>query len=101
MLKSYILWIKGANVMVSSSKKELFNDINEMSFMLDDITLYLNTHPTCQNALNEYQKFKELRQEAIYKYTEKYGPICRYDVSVDNYWSWVNMPWPWEKECEK
>lgn len=86
--------------MVATSKKELFNDINEISFMLDDITLYLNTHPNCPHALNEYQKYKNLRKEALMKYTELYGPLCRYDVNVSNYWSWVNKPWPWEKECD-
>ena len=81
------------------NKKELFDLINQVSFMLDDITLYLNTHPDCADALEAYRHCKHIRKEAIKDYTEMYGPICRYDVNTENYWDWVNKPWPWEGEC--
>ncbi|MBR6561642.1 MAG: spore coat protein CotJB [Oscillospiraceae bacterium] len=45
------------------------------------------------------KNYKQLRKEAIKEYTEMYGPICKYDVNVDNYWDWVNKPWPWDGEC--
>lgn len=81
------------------SKKELFCLINQFSFMLDDITLFLNTHPECNEAIESYNHYKKLRKDAIKNYTEMYGPITKYDVDATNYWSWVNKPWPWEGEC--
>lgn len=80
-------------------KKDLFELINQSSFMLDDITLYLDTHPECTEAINAYNHFKEIRMEAVNDYTQMYGPISRYDVNADNFFSWVNDPWPWEGEC--
>ncbi|MDE6025863.1 MAG: spore coat protein CotJB [Lachnospiraceae bacterium] len=85
--------------MNNMSKKELFNFISQVSFMLDDITLFLNTHPDCEDAIEAYNEFKEMRKEAVCEYTEAYGPLNRYDVNVCNYWDWVNKPWPWEGEC--
>ena len=85
--------------MKSMCQSELFCFINQVSFMLDDITLFLNTHPGCNEALEAYKHYKMLRNEAIQDYTEMYGPICKYDVNVNNYWDWVNKPWPWEGEC--
>lgn len=80
-------------------QKELFSLINQTSFMLDEIVLYLNTHPDCAQAIDAYNHYKQLRCEAMRDYTELYGPISKYDVNVDNYWNWVNKPWPWEGEC--
>lgn len=85
--------------MKSMCQAELFKLINEISFMIDDIALFLNTHPDCKQALETYDHYRELRKEAISDYTKMYGPISRYDVNVDNYWDWVNQPWPWEGEC--
>lgn len=82
--------------MKSMCQSELFNFINQVSFMLDDITLFLNTHPSCQPAIEAYNHNKMLRKEAVNDYTQMFGPISRYDVNVDNYWDWVNRPWPWE-----
>lgn len=85
--------------MNTMSKKELFCLINQFSFMLDDITLFLNTHPECSEAIESYNHYRQLRKDAIRDYTEMYGPITKYDVNATNYWSWVNNPWPWEGEC--
>lgn len=81
------------------NKHELFNKINEFSFMLDDLTLYLNTHPKCDDAIDAYNHYKHLRNKLIAEYTMQYGPISKYDVNVDNYWVWINQPWPWEGAC--
>ncbi|MGN0436623.1 MAG: spore coat protein CotJB [Wujia sp.] len=82
-------------------KSELFELINQISFMVDDIALYLNTHPDCKEAIEAYNHFKEIRHEAIKDYTENFGPISKYNVNADNYWCWVNQPWPWEGECNR
>lgn len=87
--------------MCNKNKAELFKLINEYSFMLDDITLYLNTHPNCQKGLNEYEKYKALRNEVMAEYEANYGPICKYNVDINNSWDWINQPWPWEGECNR
>ncbi|MDO5127249.1 MAG: spore coat protein CotJB [Eubacteriales bacterium] len=74
--------------------------ITKFSFMLDDIVLYLDTHPDCKEAIEAYNHYKMLRQEAICEYTKMYGPICKYNVDTDNCWDWINRPWPWEGACD-
>ncbi len=81
------------------NQNQLFEFIRNNSFMIDEIGLFLNTHPECKEALHAYDEFKKLRKKAIEEYTEMYGPISKYNVNADNYWTWVNSPWPWQKEC--
>ncbi len=81
------------------NKKQLFDFITEVSFALDDISLYLDTHPDCPKALAVYCKYKEMRAQAVKDYINNYGPLNRYQVNDENYFDWVNEPWPWEKEC--
>lgn len=82
-----------------SDKMRLFEYISKISFVCDDLRLYLDTHPCDQEALCHYKKAQKSRTEALEDYTNKYGPINQYMVDADNYWSWVNDPWPWEGEC--
>lgn len=81
------------------SAKHLLKTIDEASFMIDEITLYLDTHPNCKDAIVEFKKYEYIRKKAIHEYTVMYGPLTRYDVNAENYWCWINNPWPWEKEC--
>lgn len=81
-----------------NDRKRLKDFIQETSFAIDDIVLYLDTHPTDQDALEYYKKYRDLHHQAVYEYTEKYGPITADNVSVDNKWTWTECPWPWEME---
>ena len=38
-------------------------------------------------------------KKALNEYQECYGPINQKDVAGENYWTWVETPWPWEGEC--
>ena len=82
-----------------NNKYELSEIIMQSSFALDDIKLYLDTHPCDMDALKTYNDYKQIRDVALKEYTNNYGPISAYDVNVDNYWTWVNDPWPWEGVC--
>ena len=76
---------------------ELKRKIQELSFSLVELNLYLDTHPGCQKALELYNRYsaqlKSLREE----YNMKYGPLMNFGTcpSPDSF-SWVNSPWPWE-----
>jgi spore coat protein JB len=81
------------------NRKVLLELIDQYSFMLDDICLYLDTHPNCPHGLSEYNKYKTLRMEAVEDYTDAYGPLCKYNADVCNDWNYINQPWPWEGGC--
>lgn len=78
------------------SRNELLDIIDKTSFAMDDTRLYLDTHPTCSEALVFFAKMQEKRKRAIKEYTELYGPICSYDVAPCDIWKWNMGPWPWQ-----
>ena len=41
------------------SREALMRNLQMMSFVLDDIALYLQTHPTDQDALRYYEKYRK------------------------------------------
>lgn len=83
-----------------TSKADLREFIDQVTFMLDDITLFLDTHPDCEDAIEAYNHFKELRQKAVADYEKMYGPLTRYNVDTCDNWSkWLENPWPWEGAC--
>ena len=78
-------------------KAELRQFIDQVSFMIDDITLFLDTHPDCREAIDAYNHFKMMRCEAVSDYVKQYGPLNRYDVDTCDDWNaWIDGPWPWE-----
>lgn len=78
---------------------ELLEFIDQVTFMLDDLTLYLDTHPHCKKGLEAYNNYKALRHDAKKEYEEKFGPLDRYHVNNDNCFDWIDSPWPWEGVC--
>lgn len=89
-----------ADSMEHCSQKQLFDDINKISFVLDDLRLFLDTHPCDEAALECFEKYMDLREKAIKTYTENYGPIVAYNVENNcDGWAWTKAPWPWEGEC--
>ena len=76
---------------------ELMTQIYEYSFAVDDVLLYLDTHPEDQEALAYYKNMKDAREAAVSAYENQFGPLTKDGVKdcVD-YWVWVNSPWPWE-----
>lgn len=68
----------------------------ETGFALDDILLYLDTHPMDREALRYYQYAKQQNEEAVRAYEQTYGPLMFTQVDCKNEWSWMKNPWPWE-----
>lgn len=84
--------------MRNNERDELLQFIYTTSFALDDVILYLDTHPKDQEALDYYKKCSALRDQAVADYTTYFGPLTANHVNVTNQWSWVEYPWPWEME---
>lgn len=84
--------------MMQSEKDELLKYIYTASFAMDDVILYLDTHPSDETALEYYRKVKAIRDQAVKEYTTYFGPLTAKDVKVTNKWTWVQDPWPWEME---
>lgn len=79
-------------------KNSLLKRVQMYQFCLFDIGLYLNSHPFCKEALELYEKYRELSQATNKEYTEKFGPLNHSDEDVSHHWTWAEGPWPWEME---
>ncbi len=86
--------------MKQNDRAALLQFINEVSFAITDVNLFLDTHPCNEDALEYYEKYKELRREALKEYAKYYGPLLadRVETRSGN-WQWVEDPWPWEGGC--
>ncbi|MBR0598348.1 spore coat protein CotJB [Clostridiales bacterium BAD-6] len=80
-------------------RSELFQKIQMVSFVLVDTNLYLDTHPDDRAALNYYHKYRTLMDQMVQEYTDNYGPLTPYTVKSADMWTWIDQPWPWEKEA--
>lgn len=77
---------------------QLLTYLNEVSFVVSDMLLYLDTHPEDQKALEFCREHISLRSQALKEYASRFGPLT-IDTADDNAsasWSWVETPWPWE-----
>lgn len=79
-------------------KKELLEWINIVSFAVDDVKLFLDTHPNCTEALEFFDEFKKQRVQALKEYAKYYGPLTLDTATTQmDYWKWINDPWPWQE----
>ena len=79
-------------------RQELTNRINAASFAVDDVKLFLDTHPCDATALAQYGQMRDMRLNAVNAYNAQYGPLTTDAVNANNRWAWVDNPWPWEVE---
>lgn len=84
----------------SDGREKMLQRINEVSFAVNDIHLYLDTHPCCEKALDYFQENMAERQNLMKEYAKAYGPLTIDDAieSDGSTWKWAEQPFPWEKE---
>lgn len=85
---------------MSNEQTVLANRLKVCSFVLLETALFLDTHPTDQDALAYYKRYNELYTQAKNDYVSKYGPITHSDFDGGDRWTWVDGPWPWQQERE-
>lgn len=81
------------------SKFELLKEITVVNFMVEDLSLYLNTHPSDREALIKYNAFIKEGTMLKEEYEKCYGMIGEHDSYSPYPWQWIKEPWPWEYEA--
>ena len=81
------------------NRNDLLNHINQVSFAVDDVKLYLDTHPCDGEALAYFLEYSRERNQALREYARTYGPLTidTADDSCTDRWNWINEPWPWQE----
>lgn len=89
------------NTQFANEQEKLLHDIGVLSFVVIELSLYLDTHPTDRNAMEYYNHYNRLANQARQEYSSKYTPLtlsCA-ETSTCNDWQWVLAPMPWEGGC--
>lgn len=93
-----------------ADRMQLLKEINEVSFAVNDLTLYLDTHPTDGEALKAFSDASKRRKELLQAYAGEFEPLTMDCVcpdtnnksdSLTNYpgqkhFTWGDGPMPWE-----
>lgn len=75
-------------------KEELLQQIRCCDFAINELALYLDTHPTDDKALCLHRKYCREVKDLKDKYQKVYGPLT---INFPcNKWRWLEEPWPWE-----
>ncbi len=76
-------------------QKDLLRQIMSLNFAVNDLVLYLDTHPNDSCALNKHNEYSEKVVNLTNEYQRLYGPLT-VNFTSDT-WDWIDEPWPWER----
>ena len=71
-------------------------ELQAMGFAVQELALYLDTHPDDKEALELYRAYQDMLHRGMMAYSEKCGPLTHACPVKDEGYSWMNDPWPWE-----
>ena len=80
----------------ASQEREMLGTIQQTSFVLDDLRLYLDTHPEDKEAFELLQSTIRLSNEGRERYVKRFGPITVRDLEHCNQYAWLQDTWPWD-----
>lgn len=85
--------------MMMNERAMMLKKVQAACFALEDIKLFLDTHPTDRSALECYAKYQKIYEMLVNEFEEKYGALNAERVDTRKGWTWVENPWPWEMEA--
>lgn len=70
-------------------------ELQVLAFGIQELALFLDTHPEDADALEIYRAYQQLYEEGKEKYEHMCGPL-NHMAKSDGPYRWLNGPWPWE-----
>lgn len=71
--------------------------IQEISFTLNDLMLYLDTHPLDTDALDAFSQAQAQRRELMANYARDFEPLT-IDCVCQKHFNWSDGPLPWDNQ---
>ena len=79
------------------TQQQMLKKLQELSFALVELNLFLDTHPDNARARELYNTYSKQMHDLRNEYFENYGPTMNFGVCpAGDSFSWINSPWPWE-----
>ena len=77
------------------NRSEMLDEIRQISFTINELALYLDTHPDDRRAICLHNENCNKYRKICDQYQMMYGPLTiKFPC---NKWRWIEEPWPWEK----
>lgn len=85
-------------------REEMMTKIYQLGFVLDDLTLYLDTHETDDQAIRLYHQKANEYADIRKLFSQKYYPLSRLCIpngmnDHETVFCWTQGPMPWEGAC--
>lgn len=71
------------------------SELMALDFAIDELGLYLTTHPNDGEVLELYWSYIRLGKQGREKYEAVYGPLLETDITPGSF-KWLDDPWPWD-----
>ena len=72
------------------------SQLQALSFAVQELALYLDTHRDDREALALYRSYQEMLQKVRAEYQKRYGPLNHGTPQNSEDYQWLDDPWPWE-----
>ena len=76
-------------------QEKLLYQIMALSFIINDLNLYLDLHPDEKQVFDLFKKYVNEEKELCQMYVKKYGPL-EVTETLGSKFNWINSPWPWD-----
>lgn len=85
------------------NREEMMSQLSAVSFAINDLTLYLDTHPDCPNGLALFYQLLEQRLTLLSDFAREFYPLTQTSMVTGDYdhnqYGWSEGPMPWEGAC--
>ncbi|MBO5088244.1 MAG: spore coat protein CotJB [Lachnospiraceae bacterium] len=83
-----------------NERERMMTELSTISFAINDLTLYLDTHPKCQNGLSLLKELLKKRLELLADFADKFYPLTQISMITGDKdaecYGWGEGPAPWE-----
>lgn len=83
-----------------SNKEQLLHDIGIVDFVLTELTLFLDTHPSNGAAMEYFNHYSKIKNQMMKDFSQRYFPLTKDLAESNKEWRWGAAPLPWEGGCK-
>lgn len=77
------------------------SEVQVLAFAVQELALYLDTHPEDTEALELYRQYQQLYQKVSQAYEREKRPLNHATPGQGDTYAWLDDPWPWEYAANK
>jgi len=82
-------------------ERQMMKRVQEVDFVVVELTLYTDTHPNDEEALEQWREAIKEAVKVRRQYENRFGPLSLNSVptekGIEIGWRWNQAPWPWQR----